>query len=63
MISNLLFKWLGRVNQPVVEEVKFKLDETLEILSDGGNFTEDECIELLKEFITHKEVDNGKKKK
>lgn len=47
-------RWLGGVNQPVVDDACFIIDNLLEDISDGGNFNIDECKQILIEIIIAK---------
>jgi len=39
--------WLHSVNQPVVDEALHQTDRLIELISDGGNFSESECEDIL----------------
>lgn len=49
--ASLVNDWLYAVNQPVVEDVKNKIGELLEIISDNNNFTEEQCNRILMYII------------
>lgn len=49
--SALLTRWLDAVNQPVVDDVEYRIERALNIISDGGGFTLAECREILRELI------------
>jgi len=53
-IDKLVEDWCYAVNQPVVDSVEFLLDKILENISDGGNFTQDQCKQILIHFINIK---------
>jgi len=50
----IVVNWLESVNQPVVDEVKYLVDQLLEVVSDCGDFDKDECADILVHIIKNK---------
>jgi len=50
-MSELLTRWLGAVNQPVANEVEHLLEQAVTAVTDHGNFTPNQCVEILHEIL------------
>jgi hypothetical protein len=61
--SPLLSRWLGAVNQPVLNNIQELLSEALEETADNGNFSFEECQMILKEIIDSTPPKPSKKSK
>jgi len=49
--EELMEDWLFAVNQPVCDNGTNLLDEALDIVSDGGNFSKEQCKIILLEIL------------
>ena len=52
MNSKLLQVWLESVNQPVVNEVTKMVQQLFMQVSDNGNFSPEQCKEILTAIVT-----------
>ena len=49
--EELLVKWLGSVNQPVVRDIQSTVRQLLVTVSDHGNYDHSECQRILAEVV------------
>lgn len=49
--SELMERWLGAVNQPVVNSVQLMLKQVLHDVSDNGSFNPQDTVDIVKELV------------
>jgi len=50
-MTPLLDEWLRAVNQPVVDDVTDQMRRTMKVVSDNGNFSENQCKLIIRGLL------------